>query len=284
MVVFLIVFLNGDYVDETEAKISIFDRGFTLGDGLFEAVRIKNKNPFRLDQHLARLEQSAKELEFPFSGKDLEGAPGKLLERNNFHDGILRISLSRGFGARGYSLPKDTKPTVAVSLHSIPVERMKKTVEGFKVITSSFRIPPFYKLGQHKTSSRMLNVLAFREAEELGADEALFMNTEGHLTEGSASNLFWIENKTVCTTPQEVGVLPGITRAAILQCCIEAGIEIKEGEITPEELFQAHGGFLTYTSLGVAEILNFDNHGLARSPLVAELSVKYNQKLEAETR
>ena len=125
----------------------------------------------------------------------------EVIDANSFREGVLRITISRGQAPRQHGIPANSKPTVVIAPHPIPEERRKKAQAAFQAITSSFRVPALHKLAQHKTTNRLLYTLAFEEAANLSADEAILMNTEGNLTEGSSSNLFWVEDKTVCTTP-----------------------------------------------------------------------------------
>lgn len=278
------VFLNGQIVEEEKAFISVHDRGFTMGDGIFEAILVRNGRCFRLDKHLQRLQHSADFLKIPIRNLDeISKDCYSVIESNSYKEGVLRITISRGNAPRQPGTPKNCQPTVVITLHPIQEERRKKAQEGFQAVTSSFRVPAFHKIAQHKTTNRLLYTLAYDEALNLSADEAILMNTEGQLTEGSASNLFWIEDGTVCTTPTNTGLLPGITRGAILELCKASEIAVEEKSVTPEEIFQAAGAFLTFTSLGVVEILWYDNHGLSRSPIVSELREKYWKLVEKET-
>lgn len=279
------VFLNGQIIEEEKAFISVHDRGFTMGDGIFETILVRNRKCFRLDKHLQRLQTSADFTRIPLPPiEETRTGCYKVIEANSFSEGVLRITVSRGTAPRQAGIPKDCHPTIVITPHPVPEERRKRAQEGFRAITSNFRVPACDKLAQQKSTSRLLYALASDEASSQSADEAILMNTEGQLTEGSASNLFWVEDQTVCTTPTSIGALPGITRDTILEICRGAGISTEEKPVTPEEIFQAAGAFFTFTSLGVVELLWYDNHGLSRTPIVAQLREEYWKLVEKETR
>ena len=210
----MIVFLNGQFSPEAEAKVSVFDRSFLYGDGLFESVRVYRSEPFRWPQHLVRLHAGAEFLgiRIPFSDAELTTAARELVTRNALPEALLRLTLSRGAGPRGYSPKGADSPTLVLTLHPAPVVSPEKP-RRWKLITSSFRIPAGDRLATFKTTNKLAQVLARAEAEERGADEALLLNTDGRFAEAASSNLFWIEHGTICTTPLAEGLLAGVTRA-----------------------------------------------------------------------
>ena len=190
----------------------------------------------------------------------------KLLEANESPDAVLRIQLSRGVGPRGYS-PRDAKsPVVVMSIYPLA-----PAPESWKLATTSFRLPSLNPLSGFKTSNKLLNVLARAEAEEKGADEGLLMTDGEHVGEGTSSNLFWIQLQTVCTPPEQAGVLPGIMRAAVLKACEQFEIPVRQTTTRPDTLFQSAGVFMTLSTFGIVEAITLDGQELARSPLTARL-------------
>jgi branched-subunit amino acid aminotransferase/4-amino-4-deoxychorismate lyase len=147
---------------------------------------------------------------------------------------------------------------------------------------ASFRVAASDRVVQHKTASRLLNVLAAAEARERGADNALFVNTDGHVTEGTSSNVFWIENGKVFTPPISAGLLPGVTRAIVFELCAELGLDVKERTTTVESLFESEGVFLTFTTRGVVEVTTLDKQSLRTSPLTKILAEKYRALVRGE--
>lgn len=274
------VFLNGKFLPEAEAVIPLNDRGFLLGDGLFETVRVANDKTFRFAQHLERLARGAEflKIKLPFTPRELEKFARELIEKNNLSDAILRVTLTRGIGARGYSTKNSCAPTLAMTLHPLP-EPNSEGLFQWSLVTSSFRIPAGDALSSFKTTSKILNVLARAEAEEQGADEALLLNTNGEVAETAGGNIFWIYQEKICTVPTGRGVLPGVTRAVVLEICQSLGLETNKRVIKPEHLRNAEGIFVTNSALGIILVVAFDGQPVAPSPLVDQIASAYNEML-----
>jgi branched-subunit amino acid aminotransferase/4-amino-4-deoxychorismate lyase len=152
----------------------------------------------------------------------------------------------------------------------------------WSLITSSFRIPASDALSSFKTTSKILNVLARAEAEEKGADEALLVNANGEVAETAGGNLFWIYHDKICTVPTGRGVLPGITRAVVLEICQALGLETNKRVIKPEMLRNAEGIFVTQSAFGIIPVVAFDGLPVAPSPLVDQIASAYNEMLARE--
>jgi branched-chain amino acid aminotransferase len=278
----MIVFLNGKLVPEEQAVVSVFDRGLLYGDGLFEAVRVFNGKPFRWDQHLERLQRGADFLRIRIRQplEALRGFADQVVARNQMPDSLLRIVFTRGVGPRGYSPKGADRPTMVMSLHPAPARPQE--VFGWRLVTSTVRLPANEPLANFKTCNKLAQVLARAEADAAGANEALLLNTEGSVVEGSSSNLFWIEQGTVYTPPLAAGILPGVTRAVVMDLCRTAGLTLLEGKTTPERLRASEGLFLSLTSAGIAEAITLDGRTLARSAAVTRLHAAYWDLLVAE--
>ncbi|HEY3853245.1 MAG TPA: aminotransferase class IV [Verrucomicrobiae bacterium] len=272
----MIVFLNGKFVTEDKAVVSVFDRGFLYGDGLFEALLIKAGKPFGWDQHMERLAGGIEflKLTLPFALEQLHLFALELIRRNGTPDCILRITLSRGITARGYSPKGAVNPAIVMTIHPLPVLDTKK-VARWRVITSTHRLSVNDPLTRFKTANKLPQVLARAEADAAGAQEAILLNTAGYIAEGTTSNVFWLERDVVCTTPLPAGALPGVTRRAILDLCARRNLECREKNAKPDTLHKSLGAFLTMTSMGVVEIESLDGRRLRRSPLVNKLSIAY---------
>jgi branched-chain amino acid aminotransferase len=279
----LIVFLNGKFVPEEQAVISVFDRSFLYGDGLFEAILIFNGKPFRWAAHLKRLEAGAQflKIRLPFALDVLRDHVGQLIAQNNAAHSLLRISLSRGVGLRGYSPKGAEQPSLVMSLH--PPQPPAATPPQWRIITSSFRLPANEPLSQFKTCNKLPQIMARAEADSAGANEALLLNTNGHAVEGSSSNLFWIKDKTVFTPPLAAGILPGVTRSTVLEICERLQISSSEADITPERLLSTDGVFFSLTSTGIAETTSLNCHSLRSSALTQKLHTSYWSLVREET-
>ena len=280
----MIVFLNGKFVSEADAVVSLNDRGFLLGDGLFETVRVANGKPFRLAQHLERLTRGAEFLKIPlpFSPRKIQEFAEQLVRQNELVEAALRVTLTRGAGARGYSVRNSGPATLAMTLAQLPPVDPDEPLQ-WSLVTSSFRIPAGDALAAFKTTSKALNVLARAEAEEKGADEALLLNTNGEVAETAGGNVFWIYQDQICTVPTGRGVLPGITRAVVLEICQSLGLETNKRVIKPEHLRNAAGIFVTQSALGIIPVAAFDGLPVPPSPLVDQLAGAYDELLARES-
>jgi aminodeoxychorismate lyase len=277
----MVVFLNGDFVPEERAVVPVTDRAFLYGDGLFETLPIYGGTPFRCAAHVARLSRGLEllRIKLPFSPTELEPFVRQLAELNKMRDAVVRITVSRGSGLRGYSIKSAQTPVVIMTLHPLPAEPS----EGWRLIISSFRVLADDPLAQSKTCSRVRSVLARAEAEDRGANEALLLNERGEITEGAATNVFWIQERVVCTTPLSTGILPGVTRATVLELCEQLKLPASERAITPKEFGEVDGVLVTLSTIGVVEAISVDGFKLPRSPAVSDLRAAYRALVRAET-
>ena len=274
----VLVFLNGQFLPEAQAVVPASDRGFLLGDGLFETMRVVRGRPFRFAQHLERLARGAEFLKIkcPFTAQELEKSAGQLIEQNKMPDAILRLTLTRGPGGRGYAPNGEGKPTVVMTSHPAPP---LENPAGWNLITSSFRIPVADPLAAFKTTSKILHVMARAEAAEQGADEALLLNTNGEAAETAGGNLFWVHDDTICTVPAGQGILPGVTRAVVLEICQTLGLQTGERAIKPAALKNSGGLFITQSVFGIVPVAALDGKLVAPSPLVSQIARTYNEML-----
>ncbi len=276
------VFLNGKIVPEEKAVVSVLDRSFLYGDGLFEAIRVFNGKSFRWGQHMRRLRQGAAflKIKLPFSSDKLLSGALKLIAKNKMPDSVLRLVLSRGVGTPGYS-PKDAKkPTLVMSLRPAP-ENDPKNPAQWKLITSSFRLPANDPLAAFKTCNKLSQVLSRAEADAAGASEALLSNIDGFVVEGASSNLFWIKGGMIYTAPLVAGILPGVTRRAVFEIAARLKIPIREKNIRPKELARTDGIFLSLSSLGIVEAVSLDGKKLKKSTLTSQIACAYHEILNS---
>jgi aminodeoxychorismate lyase len=280
----VIAFLNGQFMPEENAVVSVLDRGFLYGDGLFETMRICGSKPFRWHQHMDRLRSGAEflKLRLPFGAEELRRFATELVTQNHMPDAVLRLTLSRGVGVRGYSPRGADQPSLVMTLHPMPVIDANDP-QCWKLVTSSFRVPANEKLSTFKTCNKLPQILARAEAESRAADEALLLNTDDEVAEAASSNLFWIANDTVCTTPLASGILAGVTRGVVFEICEQLGIRFAEITIKPDALWLAQGVFLSLSTLGIVEVVKFDDHDLNRSPLVERIRRAYDELVREES-
>jgi aminodeoxychorismate lyase len=279
----MVVFLNGKFVPAAKAVVPVNDRGFMYGDGLFETMRVHHGKPFRMAQHLERMVRGADflKIKLPFTPKELQAFAAELVEKNKMPDAVLRVQLSRGPGARGYSPKGADKPTLVMTLHSAP-PLDPENPPRWSLVTSSFRIPASDTLASFKTTNKLAQIMARAEAEAKDADEALIINTNGEVAETAGANLFWVYRDKICTTPTGRGVLPGLTRAVVLEICQQLNVPTNKCVIKPHSLRNAEGIFLTQSSLGVVVVASLDGEPMAQSPLVEQIHRAYCEMLARE--
>ena len=271
----MLVFLNGEFVPEAQAVVPVNDRGFMYGDGLFETLRVCGGRPFRLGQHLERMMQGADflKIQCPFTPKELREFAGQLIKQNRMPEAILRVVLTRGPGERGYTPPAAGRPTVVMTLH--PAPPLDPPV-SWRLVTSSYRIPAADPLAAFKTLNKLTHIMARGEALEQGADEALLVNTNGKAAEATSGNLFWVYQDTLCTVPTGCGILPGITRAVVLEICQRLGLPTNQCVIKPEALRNTRGIFITQSALGIVPVTALNGEPMPPSPLVGQIARAYD--------
>jgi branched-chain amino acid aminotransferase len=252
------IWLNGRFVEGPHARLDVADRGFTLGDGLFETLAVRNGKSLRVPAHLARLSAGARALRLalPYDAAALGRALSDTVRMNNIREGALRLTLSRGPGARGLAPPEKPSPTVVIAAHSgLPPETPARAI-----VARSARRDEGSALARLKSLSYLGEVLARIEALDAGADEALLLNTQGRIADGAASTLFVYLGNWLLTPALEEGALPGIVRAAAIR---ELGA-VERG-LAPADVLQADEAVLA-NSLGVRALVALDGRpiGLGR--------------------
>jgi aminodeoxychorismate lyase len=279
----MIVFLNGKFVPEQDAKVSIFDRAYLYGDGLFETMLVSRGVPFRWGLHIQRLDRGAAFLgiSVPYNEVQLRQYATRLINDNQSSNALLRLTLSRGVGIRGYSARGADAPTLSMSLH--PLQQVGRTLTNWKLFSSSLRLPANEPLAQLKHCNKLPQILARAEAERAGADEALLTNTDEEIVEAAAGNLFWIHGGVVCTPPLAGGILAGVTRMVVLELCQRLGLELRETATDHEELLRAEGVFLSLSSHGLVQAISLDGRSLATDPLTTKLHAAYGDLVERES-
>lgn len=255
--------INGDLIKVADTRIAPTDRSFALGDGLFETVRVFAGKPVWLNEHLSRMESSARfaGIHFPDKGK-LESACKEVIDKNETLNGFLRITLSRGISPTGRFGDKPEESFFAIiagSLNSVS-EPMKAGLAPWPVNESDPSI-------RHKTTSRFSAVIASQIASERGLDELIFVNSGGELTEGITSNIFWSKNGNLFTPATECGLLPGITRGKVIEQAKKTGIEVSEDRFAKEEIFEADELFFTNSVVGARSCSEFEGKLFAKAEI-----------------
>lgn len=274
------VWLNGNSIEEEDALVSAFDRGFLYGDGVFEAILIRKGIPFLWKEHWERMAQGSELLQIPipFSESEVFNAFNELVTANEMPDCLGRIQLTRGPSNRGYSPGKATSPTTLISLHPSPVPTSEPT--KWTAILSKNALPNFGNLAVVKSSNKLLHILARMEAEEADANAAVLVGQNGKVVEACSSNAFWIADDTVCTPPLGTGGLAGVTRQHLLDLCSKNNIPHKETDILGQDLHNVQSLFLTMSTFGIVEITHLDSKPLSSHPLTKQLQTLFVESFE----
>lgn len=256
----LLVYIDGEFVPENEAKISIFDHGFLYGDGVFEGIRAYNGRVFRLKEHIDRLYDSAKaiDLEIPVTKGEFMEIILETLRKNNLRDAYIRPIVTRGVGDLGLDPRKCQKPSIIVITK--PWGRLYGDLyeKGLTAVTVGVRRNSFDALPPNiKSLNYLNNILAKIEANAKGGDEAIFLDRNGYVSEGSGDNIFVVKNGAI-TTPPTINNLRGITREAVIEIINKLGIPFRETNIGLYDLYTADEVFVTGTAAEIAPIVVID--------------------------
>lgn len=261
------IWIDGELVAADGRHLSAFDRGFQLGDGVFETLRARAGRPTELAEHLARLRRSADGLDIPLGGaldEALAGGIAALLAADGLDgldgDASIRITVSRGeMSGRGL-LPLDRpNPTVVIQAWPVPPPPADHLERGLHLAVSSVRRDPENPLAALKTTSRADYVFARLEARRLGADDALFLTTDGHLSEATSANVFLVRGSELATPALACAILPGTTRTWLLRWAGAVGLTAVEGWLTTSDLATADEAFLCSSVAGVLPVTRFDD-------------------------
>ena len=262
------VYLNDQFVEDDQARVSVFDRGFLFGDGVFETIRVYDSRLLFLNRHLQRLRQSCEwlGLSLPTSQPNWETLLQELIERNNLSHSMIRITLSRGVGGLGPDPFGCSNSTVVIFPRPIPqlTEDEKKCGVSLTIVETR-RQPSCALPSQVKSLNYLNNILAKQEARTAQTFDGLLLNTEGFLAEATTSNFFFVKDQQLCTPSLQCGILPGITREIVLGLVKKEGIGLQEGAFRPEDLWGANEAFLTNTGFGVLPVNTIETRPLASS-------------------
>ena len=255
------IYLDGQFVDERDAKISVFDHGVLYGDGVFEGIRLYHGRIFRLDAHIDRLFASAKAimLEIPLTKPELIAACCAVCRQNNLVDGYIRLVVTRGVGNLGLNPFTCKKPTVFIIAATIELYPPTVYEKGVNLITAAtVRNHPNAVSPAIKSLNYLNNILARIEAVKAGTVEALMLNGEGFVAECTGDNLFVIRAGKLLTPPVSAGALNGITRTVVLELAGKLGLPAGEGNLTRYDVMTADECFLTGSAAEIVPVASLD--------------------------
>lgn len=255
------IWLNNGLVDESEAKVSVFDHGLLYGDGVFEGIRVYGRRVFELDAHIRRLYDSARaiRLQIPMEPAQLKEAINKTVEANNIVDGYVRLVVTRGVGTLGLNPFNCKNPCVFIIADKIQLYPAETYEKGMRVIsTTTIRNHPLALPPQIKSLNYLNNILAKIEAIDSNVLEAIMYNHEGYVAEATGDNVFIVKRGTLCTPPTEAGALEGITRGVVIRLAAKEGIQVCEKNLTRYDLYICDECFLTGTAAEVIGVVEID--------------------------
>jgi branched-chain amino acid aminotransferase len=253
--------IDGNVVPAQEARVSVLDNGFTFGDSVYETLRTYAGRPFHLDRHLSRLRNSASRIavEIPLGDDVLARRLDELLARAANPESYIRMIVTRGVGDISYHFERVKGPTIVMAVRPYEALSERQYAEGVPVVVVGIRRNHPDSLDPAIKSCNLLNnILAVREAQARGAEEAILLNHRGEVAEGASSNLFIVKDGAVLTPPLDAGILPGITRDVILQMGPAWGLAIKEQTLRVPDLLAADEMFITSTLKEAAPVRSLD--------------------------
>jgi branched-chain amino acid aminotransferase len=264
------IYINGLFWNIDKANISVFDRGFTYGDGLFETMRAYSGKIFRLEHHLDRLFSSAHSIfiELPITRNEIQSAIYTTLKLNNLSNSIIKLIITRGEQCLEFNIDYNLPPTVVILTRPLMIisdDKYKKGV-GIKVYKNS-AIRTQGISSQIKSCNYLSNIIIREKALRENFFEAVLLDQNNNVTEGSISNIFIIKNNQLKTPLLNESILNGIMRNAILELCIENNISYKEDLITEKDLYDADEIFLTNSVIEILPVCSINQYSLKNSGL-----------------
>ena len=275
-----VAFVNGTFVPLAEAKVSIEDRGFQFGDGIYEVIRTYKGRPFALEAHLDRLERSATALDLtqPYSRTEwtrhlLEG-----IRRAAYPEAKIYIQLSRGVAPRDHAYPAEGRPTVVMTVREFhPLDRSVQAAGVEAMTTEDIR----WGRCDIKSVNLLANVLARQQAKQAKVFEAILVKA-GLVTEGAVSNVMVVQGGAVMTAPEGPRILSGVTRAVVLELARNEGLPVQERFISQAELYGSDEVFLTGTTVEVLAVVRVDGKVIGDGrpgPITQRLAVGFTSRV-----
>lgn len=282
------IYLDGQFVEQADAKISVFDHGLLYGDGIFEGIRLYSGNVFRLDEHLERLEYSAKAilLKMPWSRQEIAEATCETCRQNKLTDGYIRLVVTRGVGDLGLSPWLCPKPSIFIIADKIALYPKEYYEKGLEIVTvPTRRMNPAALSPAVKSLNYLNNILAKIEAKQFGALEAIMLNDQGYVAECTGDNIFIVHKGEILTPAASQGALKGITRGVIFDIAKELGVPIREADMTRYDVWNADECFLTGTGAEVIPVTKLDAREIGTGkpgPIFTQILASFRRRVISE--
>jgi len=277
------IYINGQFFNKEDAKISVYDHGLLYGDGVFEGLRAYSGKVFRLQQHLDRLYESARAimLQIPMTVEALACAVNETVAKNSLKDAYIRLVVTRGSGALGLDPNKTSNPQVIIIADSITLYPAELYEKGMAIITAStIRNHPAALSPRIKSLNYLNNILAKIEGLQAGCAEALMLNHKGEVAECTGDNIFIVKKGILRTPPTDAGILEGITRNAVIDLAKEHGIPFLETAMTRHDVIVADECFLTGSAAEVIPVVTLDSRPIGNGsvgPISKQLQIAFQK-------
>src|SRR3989338_880466 len=260
------IYINGKLYPKDKAKISVFDHGLLYGDGVFEGIRCYNGNVFRFSEHIDRLYDSARaiSMEIKLTRDELKDAVINTLKANNLKDSYIRLIVTRGVGKLGLNPFNCAESQIVIITDFIQLYSKELYEKGLDaIIVATIRNHSNALNHNIKSLNYLNNILAKIECINAGATEGIMLNKDGYVAEGTGDNIFIVKNNEVLTPPTSAGILIWITRNVVMEIAKEAGMTVKEEQLTRNDLYNADECFLTETAAEIIPVANIDGRKIA---------------------
>jgi len=280
------IFLNDTFVQQEQARISVFDHGFLYGDGVYETLRAYHGKFFLLERHVARLRQSCQLIGLVLPMPELQWSAllGETLRRNELTEASVRITISRGEGDLGLDPSLCSRPTIVILAKPFRPYPPSLKKDGVRLeLVEIRRNPTSAQSPRIKSLSFLNNILAKQEALRMGSFDALMLNMEGYVSECPTSNVFFVKDGVIKTPSIDCGILEGVTREVVMWLSQEQGISLHEGRYKAQELLDADECFITNTSMEVMPVSQIGDKRIGPmcpGPLTAKLSHLFSENVE----
>lgn len=282
------VYLDGKFVSGEDAKVSVFDHGLLYGDGVFEGIRLYGGNIFRLEEHLERLEYSAKAimLQIPLSRQELIWATCETCRQNALTDAYIRLVVTRGVGDLGLAPWLCPKPSLFIIASKISLYPKEYYENGLAIVTvPTRRISPAALPPTIKSLNYLNNILGKIEGKQFGALEAIMLNDQGYVAECTADNVFIVHKGEIMTPAASQGALKGITRSTIFDIAKDTGLSIRETDMTRYDIWCADECFLTGSGAEVIPVVKLDGREIGNGkpgPVTKRVLDAFRQRVLVE--
>ncbi len=260
------VYINGKLYPKDEAKISVFDHGLLYGDGVFEGIRCYNGNVFRFSEHIDRLYDSARaiSMEIKLTKDELKDAVVNTLKANNLKNSYIRLIVTRGVGKLGLNPFLCSESQIIIITDFIQLYSKELYEKGLDaIIVPTIRNHSAALNPNVKSLNYLNNIMAKIECINAGATEGIMLNKDGYVAEGTGDNIFIVKDNEIFTPPATAGILIGITRDVVIELANDAGMTVKEEQLTRDDLYNADECFLTGTAAEIIPVVKLDGREIA---------------------